>query len=68
MAKQKNPQKYICSFCGKDNESVEKMITNEKKVNICNECVMLCVEILEHDGKPIQIDLGKEDAKTEKSE
>ncbi len=35
-----------CSFCGKSTEAVEKVIAGPEGVYICNECVMLCVDIL----------------------
>ena len=35
-----------CSFCGKDQKQVRKMIAGPD-VFICEECVDLCVEILE---------------------
>jgi ATP-dependent Clp protease ATP-binding subunit ClpX len=38
-----------CSFCGKSRKDVTKMIVGAKKTSICNECVKLCVEILEED-------------------
>jgi ATP-dependent protease Clp ATPase subunit len=56
-------KKYICSFCGKDNYSVDKLITNGQNINICNECIELCVDILNGEAKPIKIKLdenGKE--------
>ena len=34
------------SFCGKSKEAVEKVIAGPEGVYICNECVMLCVDIL----------------------
>ena len=41
-----------CSFCGKDKETVKKFISGPN-VYICNECILLCNEILaeeeEHD-------------------
>ncbi|MBO9122789.1 hypothetical protein J5283_04015 [Rhizobium sp. 16-488-2a] len=33
-----------CSFCSKDQHSVRKLIAG-RGVFICNECVLLCVEI-----------------------
>ena len=39
----------ICSFCSKSRKDVTKMIVGAKKTTICNECVKLCVEILEED-------------------
>lgn len=35
-----------CSFCGKSQQEVERMIAGPHEV-ICNECVKLCSEILE---------------------
>ena len=38
-----------CSFCGKYEEQVKKVIPGPG-VFICDECVSLCVEILVHEG------------------
>ncbi len=40
-----NP-KLICSFCGKDQDQVRKLIAGPS-VYICDECVDLCNDILE---------------------
>jgi len=37
-------KEYYCSFCGKSNKEVFALITGEKDVNICSECVFLCVQ------------------------
>ena len=37
---------YACSFCGKPNGAVERMIAGPKGVFICNECVERCNEII----------------------
>jgi ATP-dependent Clp protease ATP-binding subunit ClpX len=37
-----------CSFCGKSQKQVRKMIAGPK-VAICDECVDLCVEIMEEE-------------------
>ena len=39
----------ICSFCNKSRKDVTKMIVGGNKTAICNECVKLCVEILDED-------------------
>lgn len=39
----------FCSFCGKDQDQVRKMIAGPT-VFICNECAVLCVEMCM--GKP----------------
>ena len=39
-----------CSFCNKSRKDVTKMIVGAQKTSICNECVKLCVEILDEDN------------------
>ena len=39
-----------CSFCGKSQDDVEKLIAGPG-VCICDECIELCMEIVE-DGAP----------------
>jgi ATP-dependent protease Clp ATPase subunit len=38
-----------CSFCGKSQSKVEKLIAGPG-VYICDECVVLCMEILNEEG------------------
>lgn len=38
-----------CSFCAKSQSTVRKLIAGPA-VYICNECVILCVELLEDEG------------------
>ncbi|MGH9127601.1 MAG: ClpX C4-type zinc finger protein [Acidimicrobiales bacterium] len=40
-----------CSFCGKSQGLVSKLIAGPGNVHICNECVGLCVEILTAEGE-----------------
>ena len=42
----KKTKELCCDFCGKDRSNVEKLIAGAN-VNICNECVKLCDQILE---------------------
>jgi len=42
-------ENMTCSFCSKSRKDVTKMIVGATKVAICNECVKLCVEILDED-------------------
>ena len=42
-------ENLICNFCNKSRKDVTKMIVGASKTSICNECVKLCVEILEED-------------------
>lgn len=40
---------YICSFCGKNQNEVKKIITGNNAC-ICNECISTCCEILDEEG------------------
>ena len=45
-----------CSFCGKKEEKVRKLIVRpSKKIYICDECLGLCVEILEEEEVSLQL-------------
>ncbi len=35
-----------CSFCGKGQDEVQRLIAGPENVSICNECVALCNEII----------------------
>jgi ATP-dependent Clp protease ATP-binding subunit ClpX len=41
--------KHVCDFCGKSKEDVEKLIVGDQSA-ICNDCVTLCVGILEDEN------------------
>ena len=60
---QKNENQYKCSFCGKSQDEVRKLIAGPG-VFICDECVSLCNSIIEEEFKDIdtiqeRIDLPK---------
>jgi len=40
---------YNCSFCGKNQDQVRRLIAGPGAVYICNECVELCREIIQED-------------------
>ena len=42
-------EKIRCSFCGKNQDQVRKMIAGSNGVYICDECIELCSEILEEE-------------------
>ena len=46
MAREDNEKKVRCSFCGKPQDQVEKMISGPG-VYICDSCVELCMDIVE---------------------
>lgn len=47
-----------CSFCGKSQNQVKKLIAGSNNVYICDECVDLCAEILEEEA--LDYEGGKE--------
>ena len=49
-----------CSFCQKSRKNVTKMIVGATKVAICNECIKLCVEILDEDAIKVNIEKVKQ--------
>ena len=46
MAKNNAPKSVRCSFCGKSQENVRKIVAGPG-VYICDECVELCNSIIE---------------------
>ena len=48
MAKNDTPKSVKCSFCGKTQESVKRIIAGPG-VYICNECIGLCNDIIENE-------------------
>ncbi len=40
---------HICSFCGRDTSQVKHMI-HGPAVNICDECITKCNQIITEDG------------------
>jgi ATP-dependent Clp protease ATP-binding subunit ClpX len=59
MSKPRSFAKVRCSFCGKASEEVTKMVTGPG-VHICNECVVMCSDILQETGEK---DSGKDKRK-----
>ncbi len=50
MANSKPPRvQYRCSFCGKSQEQVHRLIAGPGGVYICDECIDLCREIIEEE-------------------
>ncbi|MFN8511446.1 MAG: ATP-dependent Clp protease ATP-binding subunit ClpX [Thermomicrobiales bacterium] len=43
---------YRCSFCGKGQEEVRRLIAGPGSVYICDECVELCREIIDEEEAP----------------
>ncbi len=43
---------YHCSFCGKSQDQVRRLIAGPGAVYICDECVDLCREIIDEESQP----------------
>ena len=43
---------YHCSFCGKNQDQVRRLIAGPGAVYICDECVDLCREIIDEEAAP----------------
>ena len=54
-----NRVQYNCSFCGKSQDQVKRLIAGPGSVYICNECVDLCQEIISEETQT-----GKSGGKT----
>ena len=46
-------RKYDCSFCGKSQDQVRRLIAGPGAVYICDECVDLCREIIDEEWPPV---------------
>ncbi|MBR6012732.1 MAG: ATP-dependent Clp protease ATP-binding subunit ClpX [Selenomonadaceae bacterium] len=46
-----NANVYKCSFCGKTDDQVSRLVAGPNSVYICDECIRLCGEILDNDEK-----------------
>ncbi len=49
MAGKKDDIKYKCSFCGKTQNQVHKLIAGPSGVYICDQCIELCSEIIDEE-------------------
>ncbi len=45
----RNEDKFRCSFCGKSQDMVRKLIAGPNGAYICDECVDICAEIIEEE-------------------
>lgn len=55
-------EKIRCSFCGKTQDQVRKLIAGTNNVYICDECIELCGEILDEelvDEEPVSEEFGE---------
>lgn len=56
MAGKMNENKVKCSFCGKAQDQVRKLIAGPNGIYICDECVDICADIIEeeYEEEPVQ--------------
>ena len=50
MNKKNDKESLFCSFCGKSQKEVKKLIAGPT-VFVCDECVELCMDIIKEDSK-----------------
>ena len=59
MNQKKDKETLFCSFCGKSQKEVKKLIAGPT-VFVCDECVELCMDIIKDDGKNNKIKLSQD--------
>lgn len=59
MPKNDRTQSVRCSFCGKSQENVKKIIAGPG-VYICDECIKICDDILEEEAYNVETGEKKE--------
>jgi ATP-dependent Clp protease ATP-binding subunit ClpX len=59
MKRRSSRTELRCSFCGKSADQVDKIVTGPS-VNICNECIKLCNEVLREDDRQKPVTLHKD--------
>ena len=50
MAIKNNDDKVRCSFCGKSQDQVKKLIAGPNGTYICDECIEICADIIEEEN------------------
>jgi ATP-dependent Clp protease ATP-binding subunit ClpX len=62
MSKKEEKDSLFCSFCGKSQKEVKKLIAGPT-VFVCDECVELCMDIIKEDSKNNKKKLKKDTPK-----
>jgi|GEM_PF-42516 aspartate carbamoyltransferase catalytic subunit len=52
---QRQHRHYTCSFCGKDQDEVERLIAGPRSVYICNECIRACSAVLADEASALAL-------------
>lgn len=58
MATRTENKPMRCSFCGRSQDQVRKLFTGPKSACICDECVEVCMEMLEEDFEEMDDNSG----------
>ncbi len=53
-----NKEKPFCSFCGKPKELANRLIAGPNGIYICDECVEICLEIMENDEAETECEIS----------
>ncbi len=56
MAGKRSDEKIKCSFCGKTQEQVRKMVAGPSGIYICDECVEICNDIVTEELEEFEYD------------
>jgi len=59
MTKKNDKESLFCSFCGKNQKEVKKLIAGPT-VFVCDECVELCMDIIKEDNKNNKLKVKKD--------
>ena len=59
MTKKNDKESLFCSFCGKNQKEVKKLIAGPT-VFVCDECVELCMDIIKEDNKNNKFKIKKD--------
>ncbi len=59
MSKKSDKESLFCSFCGKNQKEVKKLIAGPT-VFVCDECVELCMDIIKEDNKNSKTKIKKD--------
>ena len=59
MNKKNDKDSLFCSFCGKNQKEVKKLIAGPT-VLVCDECVELCMDIIQEDNKNNKFKIKKD--------
>ena len=57
----RNDERLRCSFCGKTQDQVRKLIAGPNGAYICDECVDVCAEIIDEELENDEFDGNQEE-------